>query len=217
VPVSPRKHRWSHNRRWRGRDAHSPQIHQVSMTLAVWALCQVLAFAQELEPSLHIVMGEGGIAVRTSGFPATVPTSRAVISELMLPLELPDVMRPLVEQMLRTSPTFRRQCARLSEASVTVVVRLDPGIDLTKVIAITTIDVREGQVRSVRTHLGVLAPQYLAHEIEHVLEQLDGIDLRRALKSGLHGAHQVSPGAVETTRAVATGLLVAQEICRSMR
>ena len=61
--------------------------------------------------------------------------------------------------------------------------------------------------------------EYLAHEIEHVLEQVDGIDLRSAVAQNRRGAHRVNGGLVEifeTDRAVAVGRLVRKEV-RSWR
>jgi hypothetical protein len=81
-----------------------------------------------------------------------------------------------------------------------------------EVNAVSRIDIREGFVRVVHVRLRVVQPEYLAHEIEHVLEQIDGVDLRTAVKNGVTGAWQTSSGAFETARAVAVGRLVAQEL-----
>ena len=59
--------------------------------------------------------------------------------------------------------------------------------------------------------------ELIAHEIEHIIEQLDGVDLgARALvpASGVH-ALEADPRSFETLRATRTGLKVAEEFRRS--
>ena len=54
--------------------------------------------------------------------------------------------------------------------------------------------------------------ELIAHEIEHVIEQLDGVDLRvRASLRGT-GASMCENGSFETIRAVRAGLAVAREV-----
>ena len=102
--------------------------------------------------------------------PGALPPARIVVTA---------EVRPMLERMWRDSPTFRRQCARLVEASITVVVRLvGPSGELAVAAAISRIDLQDGLVTSADVRLGSVEPRYLAHEIEHVLEQLDGVDLR---------------------------------------
>jgi hypothetical protein len=53
----------------------------------------------------------------------------------------------------------------------------------------------------------------LAHEIEHVLEQLDNVDLAGAVAAKVHGASATGrPPVFETRRAVVVGRLVAGEV-----
>jgi hypothetical protein len=57
------------------------------------------------------------------------------------------------------------------------------------------------------------AAEYLAHELEHVLEQLDGVDLELAVSKRVNGATFAErAGTFETARAVAIGRLVAREV-----
>jgi hypothetical protein len=54
--------------------------------------------------------------------------------------------------------------------------------------------------------------EYLAHEIEHVLEQIEGVDLTSAVAKGVRGARRIDGGRTfETDRATAVGRLVAGE------
>ena len=120
-------------------------------------------------------------------------------------------VRPMLDRMWRDSPTFRRQCARLVDASVTVVVRLVAPSGLA-VAAISRINIQHGLVASADVRLGSVEPRYLAHEIEHVLEQLDGVDLRSAVTRGVRGVATVRPELFETARAISVGAQVAHEL-----
>jgi hypothetical protein len=132
---------------------------------------------------------------------------------LRSPLAVPKVLGPLVYRMWNASPTFRRQCARLGAAGVTIAVEVDSRMGRER-NAFTSIELRSGLVRAAATLLRVLEPEHLAHEIEHVLEQVDGVDLRRSERRGVDGVREVSGGAFETARAVAIGRAVAGEVAR---
>ena len=120
----------------------------------------------------------------------------------------------LVERVWRASPTFRRQCERLAEAGVRIVITLDfPQIDADS-NAESVISHKGGVRAHIRLRsLDSKSAEHLAHEIEHVLEQLDQIDLRDVVANGVRGAWTVSQGgAFETTRAIAVGRAVAREV-----
>ena len=136
--------------------------------------------------------------------PGPLPPGRIVVTA---------AVRPMLERMWRDSPTFRRQCARLVDASVVVVVRLvGPSGELAVAAAISRIDLQHGLVRSADVRLGSIEPRYLAHEIEHVLEQLDGVDLRSAATRGVRGVATVRQELFETARAISVGAQVALEL-----
>ena len=139
--------------------------------------------------------------------PGALPPARIVVTA---------EVRPMLERMWRDSPTFRRQCARLVEASITVVVRLvGPSGELAVAAAISRIDLQDGLVTSADVRLGSVEPRYLAHEIEHVLEQLDGVDLRSAAARGVRGVATVRrQERFETARAISVGAQVASELGR---
>jgi hypothetical protein len=122
--------------------------------------------------------------------------------------------RPLIEKMWRTSPTFRRQCARLIEASAALVVTLDYPRHIPHTNALSTIR-RDGGLRAHIRLRGAdpRGAEILAHEIEHVLEQADGVDLPVALAGRVHGASLVRrPDFFETRRATVVGRIVAREV-----
>ena len=130
------------------------------------------------------------------------------------PLAVPTELGPLVSRMWNASPTFRRQCARLGAAGVTIVVGVDSRMDRRQMNAFTSIVVRDGLVRAVATQLRAAEPEYLAHEIEHVLEQIDGVDIRQSARRGVDGARELTGGAFETARAVAIGRVVAGDVAQ---
>jgi hypothetical protein len=135
---------------------------------------------------------------------------------LKSPLAVSKELGPLVRRLWEASPTFRRQCARLGEAVVTIVIELDPKMDRKKMNAFTRIDMAHGLVRAATTQLRVWEPEYLAHEIEHVLEHVDGVDLRRSARGGLAGVRETQARVFETARAIAIGRVVAREVAQGV-
>jgi hypothetical protein len=53
--------------------------------------------------------------------------------------------------------------------------------------------------------------ELLAHELEHIIEQLDGIDLAAKAAVARSGVRECVDGSFETSRAVRVGTLVALE------
>jgi hypothetical protein len=140
----------------------------------------------------------------------------SLTSGVMLPsnLTVSGPFRALVEAMLRSSPTFRRQCLRIgSAADLHVTIRSglhNPNGPRAR----TRLTVAPGGHR--RAIVEVLVPrdhaELIAHELEHIIEQLDGIDLAgRALRHST-GVRRLLDGPFETTRAVRAGEAVAEEM-----
>ncbi len=103
-------------------------------------------------------------------------------------LTISSAYQPLVDAMLARSATFRRQCARIAAAPLlSVLIRSDPPVG-TRAKALTEIKrLPGGRVEAV-VQIGHSSQvgELIAHEIEHILEQLDGVDLRA--KSQLRGS-----------------------------
>ena len=87
----------------------------------------------------------------------------------------------LVARMWQESATFRRQCLRLaSPPTVTVTVRADPSRRGGRARAVTHMSRRAGLLISADVTLFSVedATELIAHEIEHVIEQLDAVVLQ---------------------------------------
>ena len=127
-------------------------------------------------------------------------------------LVAPESLRPLLTRMWRSSATFRRQCAQVAEhPEVTIRVALDPRT--THGRALARVDRHEaGLTASVQIEMRDPARyvEYLAHELEHVLEQIEGIDLVRLKHQRVDGVERVGHG-YETARARWVGRAVARE------
>jgi hypothetical protein len=122
---------------------------------------------------------------------------------------------PVVERMLARSWTFRRQCARLAAATNLFVSIRSEQSRRTRASALTEIQRhRGGRVEAV-VWIGPSErlTELIAHEIEHIIEQLDGVNLRVRARLRDSGVRQAADSdAYETTRAVATGQRVAREL-----
>jgi hypothetical protein len=139
----------------------------------------------------------------------------ALSREAPLPANLivPDSLRPLVTSMWRQSLTFRRQCARLAEhpdfaVHVAFAVRVQEGWARSRLT-------RHGGGGSaaVLIELGGATRHFesMAHELEHVLEHLDGTDLPRLARQQVDGVER-SGGQYETARARWVGRRVSAEM-----
>src|SRR4029077_17928611 len=103
----------------------------------------------------------------------------------------------------RQSPTFRRQSARLAEHP-DVIVRLE----IAKAVqdtrgarsAVTRLNGELTAAVEIELRKPELYVEHIAHELEHVLEQIDGTDLARLARQGLDGVMNFG-GSFETARA----------------
>jgi hypothetical protein len=126
----------------------------------------------------------------------------------------------LVSRMLERSATFRQQCARLGRARLTIEIKTEVTGRRDAPRAWTSIVRSAGDtLRATVTVPPTDRPaELIAHEFEHVLEQLDGVDLlalSRVRRSGVHECECGHLDAFETTRAIKTGLRVSREVGES--
>ena len=150
------------------------------------------------------------VAARGSGYDGIALASNLTVTSLY---------HTVIETMLERSPTFRRQCARIAQASgLTIELRSEPrATGLSS--AWTTIVRRQATPHQrhavVSIVPGTRAVELIAHELEHVIEQLDGVNLREkaALRtSGVRSCECADRERFETDRAIAVGLQVAREV-----
>lgn len=128
-------------------------------------------------------------------------------------ISLPTTYRPLVATMLARSATFRRQCARLAAADLTIFIRAEAPRG-TQSPALTRIQrAADGSLTAtMQVTPSSRASELIAHEFEHIIEQLDGVDLARKARLRSTGVRRVGDAdAFETRRAIVTGLRVARE------
>ena len=128
-------------------------------------------------------------------------------------IDAPPYISNLMREMWSSSPTFRRQCLRIARANGGRVSISFRKMRSTEVRAVSLIARRKaGQwLAEVEVFIDTDLPEMIAHELEHVIEQIDGVDLPRLARQGMEG---VSPGSgdhYETARAVAAGKRVARE------
>ena len=195
---------------WNARKAAS-----FACSFAFTTVSAVPGFTQSNTPSLP----DGVSALLSAGAPSVVRVlddRGGAEAGAVLPPNLTYALmyRELLQTMVRKSPAFRRQCQRLAYADhVTVTLRLaSAGGGSTAARARTNI-VRSEHRLLAAVEIKALdnAAELIAHEIEHIIEQIDGIDLKRqSLHSG-KGVTECVDGSFETIRAVRVGQLVAQE------
>jgi len=132
-------------------------------------------------------------------------------------IEVCPIYRSAVADMLRYSPTFQRQYSRLVRTPylrVAIAPFLFGGRPADG--AVTRIEHRSAGMEA-DVQLGPSGDPVLliAHEFEHILEQLDGVDLPSMATRVATGVHLVSgSGHFETDRAIAAGRQVASEVRR---
>jgi Tol biopolymer transport system component len=129
-------------------------------------------------------------------------------------LEVARVLRPFLDKMWQASPTFQGQWRRLAAGTgvrVSVLVE-DLPRPASSSRARTVLKHQDGSLVSADVYLkpSLDAAELIAHEMEHILEQLDGVDLQAQAGNGV--VWKSGDGAFETRRATEAGRRVAREI-----
>ena len=147
--------------------------------------------------------------------------AEAVPRQLALPpnLLVSSMYQPLVESMLRDSPTFRRQCIRIAgEPRLTVRLAVGSAPSRSGIRAATRITRTEKGRLTALIDIGLFenVKELIAHEFEHIIEQLDGVDLAARAALPHTGVTEFGYAAdmFETVRAQRTGRKVASELMR---
>jgi hypothetical protein len=135
------------------------------------------------------------------------------------PIHVPPELQSTLALMLETSATFRAQYQRLSrEPRLYVRVQVDPQLEKRSFRAQSVIN---------RTHSGAIvafvsiAPgnnptEWLAHEFEHVIEQLEGVELK-VRAAARDDVWRTELNMFETGRAVDAGRVVLDEVRGALR
>jgi hypothetical protein len=132
-------------------------------------------------------------------------------------LQIETTLEPIVREMCRRSPTFRRQLIRLADASgLVVTVAIRPVRPSSHAEATTGFAREHGLLRRAEVKIGradkASLIELIAHELEHVIEQLDGVNLTQLAQGPGVSAHRHERGrSFETARARQIGLDVAAE------
>jgi hypothetical protein len=133
-------------------------------------------------------------------------------------VELAHDLAQVLERIYDRSPAFRAQCERIAGAgNLHVTVRIDTSIP-GRCRAFTIIHRRGNAIRAdVHLPASTSLIELVAHEFEHLLEQIEGLDLRRLARVKGSGVYESEGQVFETDRAQAAGRVVAAEMNRQHR
>jgi hypothetical protein len=152
------------------------------------------------------------VRVAAASDPSKPPATEEVAASVWpCRLVITKTLRASVQLAWMRSSTFRAQCARLAQAGTIVFVHAVSSVQILRqaqsVIGVTA---DGATVARVLVRPGADTVEHIAHEFEHVLEYLEGVDHRRT------GA-MLSHDAYETDRAMDAGTRVAREVRDSWR
>lgn len=135
-------------------------------------------------------------------------------SPLPANVRVPGVYLPVVETMWEKSPTFRRQCSRLALAPFLTVTLQAGSPGAVDARATTRIErKRDGTLHAaVQVDEREDPTELIAHELEHVIEQLDGVNLAALADRPVSGVYRTTSGGYDTIRAIRIGEKVAREV-----
>lgn len=145
--------------------------------------------------------------------PATerfLPTAQGVpcLAGVLPPnIQVTEALAPTVADLLLKSPSFERQCHRLGrEAAAVIRVRMTPAMPR-DYFAFSEIRRSGGKILGIDVVIATRADHALAlaHEFEHILEQLEGWDLPALAQQSGTGVRQLYNGSYETRRAISAG------------
>ncbi len=128
-------------------------------------------------------------------------------------VQLEHGLEPLVGWALEHSPTLRQQCRTILaepklRASIRVRARV-PG-DEVRARAMFRGTPEGGTIAEIELGSSSSLVELLGHELEHLIERLDGVDLRALEQEGQ--ARRLENGAFETARAIAAGQRISGEV-----
>jgi hypothetical protein len=151
----------------------------------------------------------------------TLPTLDTVFdASVTLPqpanIKVDPLLQPVVDALLEKSPTLRRQWRAIGATRIVRVSLISSSLlrDATNARARTEVSRYESGAIGAVVELptGVDITELLPHELEHVLEQVEGVDLPALAKRRASGVQQVGRGVYETERARGAGLMALREV-----
>jgi hypothetical protein len=137
----------------------------------------------------------------------------APVPRLPASIEIEEGLQDMVRWTLEHSPTFRQQCRVLASATrlqATLRVSFRPVGSGRRARAVIRAEASGAVTAAIEIHTGAELPEMLGHELEHVIEQIDGVNLRTLERHG--DAHRLEDGAFETKRALLKGRRVSAEV-----
>jgi hypothetical protein len=175
-----------------------------------WLLPGWLAVATLLLVNGPAVAAPQGVSQPAAPSPLTAPAWPCH-------LVIDRVLRRSVETAWERSPAFRSQCERLAGAGVLVLLHTATSVQASRrAESLIGVSADGTTVARVLVRPNADTIELIAHELEHVLEHVDGVKL-----SSMSGRHRsgvtVEGSAYETDRAIAMGHRVAREVQDAMR
>ena len=145
---------------------------------------------------------------------AALPMLVALRPVLPRNIDVPDKLRATFERLLEHSPTLTRQCRRIGAAPhVRVVIRFaGQAASLPRARASITRYEAGALLAEIDLPISRDLIELLAHELEHVIEQMEGIKLADLVREGEGRAYRDAAGVYETQRAMLAGQMAATEM-----
>ena len=162
---------------------------------------------------IELWVGRALLALTMCGVALAAESQPCRISPLPPNVEFyPRDLEARIMRIYERSPTFRSQCARMKDAGyLRVVVVIDAAIP-SYCRAFSVIQ-RQGDWIRAKVHLPPSTDhsELLAHEFEHILEQMEGLDLRTLARLKGSGVREVRYDVYESDRAQSAGRIVVGE------
>jgi hypothetical protein len=146
------------------------------------------------------------------------PVQQCLRSSLPANVELTHDLDRVLQRLHDRSATFRTQCERLGRAPhLRVTIHLNTSLP-SRCRAFTTVRRHGRQIRAdVNVPPSSALSELVAHEFEHLLEQIEGLDLRVLARTRESGVREVERELFETDRAIRVGRIVAAEEVDAIR
>ena len=154
--------------------------------------------------------------VLLSGSATSAENGRCGRSTLPANVEFFSDLNRVVQRIYDRSPTFRWQCERIASAPH-LRVRVHINTRIPRVCRALTVIQRQGfQIRAdVHLRPGSDYSELIGHEFEHLLEQIEGLNLRRLARVRGSGVREVEHELFESDRAQDAGRVVAAEFYKN--